>query len=245
METYQNEFEASNVIDIDLCRQYLENSNLMSELDSEQDDTGEYTNSAQPSSLTRTVDYTPTSSTESSRRPSAVAFTRVLPSRGGRPPQGKTSTLGSGKNRKRTRPASLYKSSTVKKSRMQPLTGDCPMEDADMQQPKEASSETKSMQIGDLEAWLSFIHHTFETILQTTCKDLLTAWIKGIEPKKQSRYPYSGTKDVESKATFDANKIPWWWPRDGNGLSVVHREPHHLKKHGQWTCPFIETPSLY
>lgn len=60
-----------------------------------------------------------------------------------------------------------------------------------------------------------YFQSVFCVINQQRCKAIAKAWIKVVEPKKQSKYPY--IKGEASK--------PSWWPSD-----VVHRGSDHLKK---------------
>ncbi|TYJ58105.1 hypothetical protein B9479_001201 [Cryptococcus floricola] len=55
----------------------------------------------------------------------------------------------------------------------------------------------------------------FSSVQQEVCKQVAKAWIKVVEPKKQSRFPYN--KGDKSK--------PKWWPK-----SIEHRAPDHLTK---------------
>lgn len=61
----------------------------------------------------------------------------------------------------------------------------------------------------------NYLYNCFEEFQQIPCKLLAKAWIKVIEPKKQSKYPYK---------LGDSSK-PYWWPH-----GCIHREPDHLKK---------------
>lgn len=61
----------------------------------------------------------------------------------------------------------------------------------------------------------NYLYNCFEEFQQIPCKLLAKAWIKVIEPKKQSKYPYK---------LGDSSK-PYWWP-----ANCIHREPDHLKK---------------
>lgn len=65
----------------------------------------------------------------------------------------------------------------------------------------------------------SYYESRFTNIQQTTCKIVVKAWIKVIEPKKQVRFPYN--KGEEGR--------PNWWPE-----GVRHREPDHLGKTGEF-----------
>ncbi|KAG8936434.1 hypothetical protein FRC02_002265 [Tulasnella sp. 418] len=53
----------------------------------------------------------------------------------------------------------------------------------------------------------------FSRIQQHTCKIICKSWIKVIEPKKQTRYPYQGEDQTK----------PDWWPKN-----IRHKEPDHL-----------------
>ena len=55
----------------------------------------------------------------------------------------------------------------------------------------------------------------FAALQQATCKLVVKAWIKVIEPKKQMKYPYNKGEELK----------PAWWPE-----GVRHREPDHLSK---------------
>ncbi|KAG0684146.1 Transmembrane 9 super member 3 [Pichia californica] len=61
----------------------------------------------------------------------------------------------------------------------------------------------------------NFLYNCFEEFQQIPCKLLAKAWIKVIEPRKQSKYPYKNGKISK----------PFWWPP-----SCIHKEPDHLKK---------------
>ncbi|EIW69431.1 hypothetical protein TREMEDRAFT_71620 [Tremella mesenterica DSM 1558] len=55
----------------------------------------------------------------------------------------------------------------------------------------------------------------FNALQQATCKLVVKAWIKVIEPKKQMKFPYNKGEEYR----------PAWWPE-----GVKHREPDHLSK---------------
>lgn len=73
------------------------------------------------------------------------------------------------------------------------------------------------------EVW-KFYDQQFRNCQQSACKLIAKAWIKVVEPKKQSNYPYTG------------NLIPDWWPRRyGPKPTDVLRfkEPDHLYRDGE------------
>ncbi|AOW06701.1 hypothetical protein B0I73DRAFT_132247 [Yarrowia lipolytica] len=65
------------------------------------------------------------------------------------------------------------------------------------------------------EALLAYLAACLFLLQQETCKNIARTWIKFIEPKKQSKYPYK-------RGSCTA---PPWWPR-----GVTHKEPDHLQK---------------
>ncbi|KAK9240869.1 hypothetical protein V1525DRAFT_447766 [Lipomyces kononenkoae] len=69
--------------------------------------------------------------------------------------------------------------------------------------------------ISDREAVTAFLGAKFRQLQQVACKVVAKAWIKVIEPKKQSNHPYN--KGDEFK--------PDWWPSEAR-----HKEPDHLMK---------------
>ncbi|ODA79525.1 hypothetical protein RJ55_05118 [Drechmeria coniospora] len=66
----------------------------------------------------------------------------------------------------------------------------------------------------------SFYKKQFDSCQQVACKLIAKAWVKVIEPRKQSTYPYTGNEDT----------APEWWPTQGK-VKVRHKEPDHLSKH--------------
>ncbi|EDN03767.1 predicted protein [Histoplasma mississippiense (nom. inval.)] len=74
--------------------------------------------------------------------------------------------------------------------------------------------------IGDRERITAYYMGAFVEFQQTNCRRIAKAYIKAIEPRKQSAHPYNGGKLGEPDETK-----PSWWPVD-----VIHKEPDHLKK---------------
>jgi len=92
-------------------------------------------------------------------------------------------------------------------------------QDPNMISPNSAT-EYKPLTIGNHAEVTSFLETRFRQLQQLCCKIVAKAWIKVIEPKKQTRFPYN--RGDESK--------PDWWPED-----VRHKEPDHLMKPGNLT----------
>ncbi|CCH60903.1 hypothetical protein TBLA_0D04060 [Henningerozyma blattae CBS 6284] len=61
----------------------------------------------------------------------------------------------------------------------------------------------------------SYIYNGLKLLRQVPCKTISKIWIKIIEPKKKTKFPY-----IKGNSTK-----PEWWPSD-----VEHREPDHLQK---------------
>ncbi|KAJ2907228.1 uncharacterized protein MKZ38_006522 [Zalerion maritima] len=81
----------------------------------------------------------------------------------------------------------------------------------------------REIQIGKKEEVLEYYAQQFRNLQQTACKLIAKAWVKQVEPKKQSVHPYTG---AESKA-------PDWWPKAWGPTKdekVRHKEPDHLYK---------------
>ncbi|KAK9359073.1 hypothetical protein V1504DRAFT_395664 [Lipomyces starkeyi] len=76
-------------------------------------------------------------------------------------------------------------------------------------------TEYHPLVICDREAVTAFLEAKFRQLQQLACKVVAKAWIKVIEPKKQSNHPYN--KGEEFK--------PDWWPSEAR-----HKEPDHLMK---------------
>ncbi|TDZ60737.1 Uncharacterized protein CTRI78_v004777 [Colletotrichum trifolii] len=72
---------------------------------------------------------------------------------------------------------------------------------------------TRGLKVGnDKEVW-AFYEQRFKNCQQTACKLIAKAWVKVVEPKKQTNHPYTGQDE----------KAPDWWPKP-------HKEPDHLYK---------------
>ena len=75
----------------------------------------------------------------------------------------------------------------------------------------------RPLRISDNDAVTTFFETRFRQMQQLTCKVVAKAWIKVIEPKKQSNFPYNRGEE----------KKPVWWP-----VGARHKEPDHLMKPG-------------
>lgn len=95
------------------------------------------------------------------------------------------------------------------------------MEDDDA--PIPITSSKKGIKIGNSQDVWKFYDQRFRNCQQTACKLIAKAWVKAVEPKKQSNHPYTGSDE----------KAPDWWPKAWGPTrdeKVRHKEPDHLYK---------------
>lgn len=88
------------------------------------------------------------------------------------------------------------------------------------------------LKIGDGPAVREYYANRFKVIQQTACKLIAKAWIKVIEPKKQSLHPY----------TSKEKGAPDWWPKawgPSKDEMVRHKEPDHQYKPGKNSVSFL------
>lgn len=81
-----------------------------------------------------------------------------------------------------------------------------------------AENEYEQLLVSDEDAVIKFMEKRFRQMQQLMCKQIAKAWIKVIEPKKQSNHPYNRAEDSK----------PSWWPSN-----IRHKEPDHLMKPGK------------
>ncbi|KAF4123186.1 Protein of unknown function (DUF2841) [Geosmithia morbida] len=83
----------------------------------------------------------------------------------------------------------------------------------------------RAIRVQDSPALWSFYDQRFKSCQQSACKLIAKAWVKAVEPKKQSTHPYTGSDE----------KAPDWWPKPWGTTKedkVRHKEPDHLYKRG-------------
>lgn len=85
-----------------------------------------------------------------------------------------------------------------------------------------AAPRSKMIAIGDTETVKNFYHQRFRDLQQSACKYIAKAFVKLVEPRKQTSFPYTGGNE----------RAPPWWPSTTGQEAVRHREPDHLLKHG-------------
>ena len=92
------------------------------------------------------------------------------------------------------------------------------------------------LRIGDSAKVEKFYACRFKDMHQLSCKVIGKAFVKLVEPKKQSHYPY--TKG-------DSKAPPWWPPTTGDdNVRVRHKEPDHLLKPGRELVSQVQNIAL-
>ncbi|KAI1877878.1 uncharacterized protein JN550_000060 [Neoarthrinium moseri] len=89
--------------------------------------------------------------------------------------------------------------------------------------PTAVVTKKRSIEVGNAAQLQEFYELRFRNCQQSACKLIAKAWIKAVEPKKQSTHPYTGKDE----------KAPGWWPEPWGELrdqKVRHKEPDHLYK---------------
>lgn len=105
-------------------------------------------------------------------------------------------------------------------------------EDDNKPPPMAQSVRYRNLVIGDTAEVTKFFEGRFRDMQQASCKIIAKAFIKVVEPKKQTNHPYTG----------GAERAPEWWPplpTENKTGGVKHREPDHLLKPG-WSSHRIE-----
>ncbi|KAF9733833.1 hypothetical protein PMIN06_010466 [Paraphaeosphaeria minitans] len=79
---------------------------------------------------------------------------------------------------------------------------------------------TTSFSIGDVDSLKNFYTARFRELTMKPLRDIVTAWVKRLEPKRQKKYgPYHQYSDT----CPDQSKPPWW------PVDVPYVEPSHLR----------------
>lgn len=82
--------------------------------------------------------------------------------------------------------------------------------------------KTQLLAIGNEKEVEEFYNVRFKDMQQCACKVMGKAFVKLVEPKKQTHYPY----------TKGDTQAPPWWPKATSSNKVPHKEPDHLLKPG-------------
>lgn len=84
--------------------------------------------------------------------------------------------------------------------------------------------KTQSVRVDDEEELEKLYNVRFKDMHQNACKIMGKAFVKLVEPKKQTHHPY--TKGNEH--------APDWWPSTTGENAIRHKEPDHLLKNGRF-----------
>ena len=79
----------------------------------------------------------------------------------------------------------------------------------------------------DAEGIVAYLKERLELLQQQALKRIAKAWIKGICPKKQARFPYKSQQQKDDRNAEPV--IPEWWPIE----ECPYREPDHVDKQGK------------
>lgn len=112
-----------------------------------------------------------------------------------------------------------------KRSRSRPSRGSHP----DGHNTAAPAQKTRRLQISDERDIECFYLASFKEMQQDACKIMGKAFVKFVEPRKQSHYPYT-------KGDIGA---PPWWPYTKGDQAVRHKEPDHLRRPGESPCAAI------
>lgn len=92
--------------------------------------------------------------------------------------------------------------------------------------------QSQSFRIDDTERVVAFLSSRLKRMQQLADKKIAKAWIKGICPKKQAKFPYQNKKGESKKdgqTKPSSPEVPGWWP-----ISVCRFvEPDHIRREGK------------
>uniref|UniRef100_L7IX25 Subtelomeric hrmA-associated cluster protein AFUB-079030/YDR124W-like helical bundle domain-containing protein n=1 Tax=Pyricularia oryzae (strain P131) TaxID=1143193 RepID=L7IX25_PYRO1 len=97
--------------------------------------------------------------------------------------------------------------------------------DSDLTSANTPVPQHRGIVMADHQVIMEFCETRFKNLQQMACKIVAKAWVKLVEPKKQSNHPYTNG-DINA---------PDWWPKPwgpGKDEKVRHKEPDHLWKRG-------------
>lgn len=95
--------------------------------------------------------------------------------------------------------------------------------------------QLKSLRINNTAAVQWFLSSRLKRMQQLADKKIAKAWIKGICPKKQAKFPYQNNK--HEKETGEKPAVPAWWPDTETVCRFV--EPDHIRREGMLPLVFL------
>jgi hypothetical protein len=86
------------------------------------------------------------------------------------------------------------------------------------------------LRVGNRQLLRRYYEEAFKDLQQINCRVVAKSYVKLVEPRKQTKHPYNGSRLISGIQQFRDPQLtkPEWWP-----VNVVHREPDHLLKTGQ------------
>jgi hypothetical protein len=96
--------------------------------------------------------------------------------------------------------------------------------------PFQSKSNWSSFRLDDEDSVVTFLESRFRLMQQLADKKIAKAWIKGICPKKQAKYPYSAYKEGRSSDEEAVSKLPPFWP---STEVCPFKEPDHIRRDGK------------
>ncbi|KAF1966469.1 hypothetical protein BU23DRAFT_560168 [Bimuria novae-zelandiae CBS 107.79] len=91
-------------------------------------------------------------------------------------------------------------------------------------EPKVKAITVNTFHVGDIESLKAFYEQRFRELTMKPMRDIVTAWVKRLEPRRQQEYgPYQKYVDRRTGKP-KAYRKPRWWPAE-----VPYVEPSHLK----------------
>ncbi|OAG05658.1 uncharacterized protein CC84DRAFT_1259057 [Paraphaeosphaeria sporulosa] len=88
----------------------------------------------------------------------------------------------------------------------------------------EAAQVPKTFSIGDVNSLQTFYATRFRELTMKPMRDIVTAWVKRLEPKRQKKYGPYQRYDLDPRSDKVKSIKPRWWPAD-----IPYVEPSHLK----------------
>ena len=88
----------------------------------------------------------------------------------------------------------------------------------------EASPVPKTFRIGDIASLQIFYATRFRELTMKPMRDIVTAWVKRLEPKRQKKFGPYQRYDLDPLSVRAKSTKPPWWPTE-----IPYVEPSHLK----------------
>lgn len=109
------------------------------------------------------------------------------------------------------------------------FTADDADSDNEVITPEIQSTEMESLAVGDADKVETFLRSRLKGMQQLAVKRIAKAWIKGICPKKQAKFPYHNKRHEEKGIKLE-EAVPEWWP----DVEICRfKEPDHIKRTGK------------